>query len=302
MVADRPFLGVMLMLGFCILAPLGDSIAKYLGDTIPLAELLLVRFLAQGILLLPFALSNGGFGGIRGRIFWMTVLRTVLHIIGIAAMFTSLRFLPLADALAIAFVMPFFMLILGKAVLKEEVGARRLIASFVGFLGTLMVIQPSFAVVGLPALLPLVVAVFFAGFVLVTRNIAKEVEPMALQAASGWIAVPILAACILAGYQSGGFAFGLVMPQGIEIWLLALIGVIGTVAHLLMTWSLRFAPSTTLAPMQYLEIPFATIIGYVVFKDLPNGMAAVGILITIAAGVYVILREHHQSRQIPPEV
>ena len=65
-------------------------------------------------------------------------------------MFLSLRFLPLADAVAIAFVMPFIMLLLGKFVLDEEVGSRRLIACVVGFIGTLLVMQPSFAEVGWP--------------------------------------------------------------------------------------------------------------------------------------------------------
>ena len=58
-----------------------------------------------------------------------------------------------------------------------------------------------------------------------------------------------------------------------------------------MTWSLRFAPSATLAPIQYLEIPFATLIGFLVFGDLPNGLAALGIAVTIAAGLYVLHRE-----------
>ena len=68
-------------------------------------------------------------------------------------------------------------------------------------------------------------------------------------------------------------------------------GIIGSFAHLLMTWSLRYAPSATLAPMQYLEIPFATFIGWLIFRDLPNGLAAIGIMITIAAGLYIVLRE-----------
>jgi drug/metabolite transporter (DMT)-like permease len=80
--------------------------------------------------------------------------------------------------------------------------------------------------------------------------------------------------------------------------LLCAIGVIGTLAHLLMTWSLRFAPSATLAPMQYLEIPFATIIGYVVFGDFPNPLASLGIVVTIGAGLYVILRERATARAL----
>ena len=79
------------------------------------------------------------------------------------------------------------------------------------------------------------------------------------------------------------------------------IGVLGTLAHLLMTWSLRYAPSATLAPMQYLEIPIATFYGWVIFSDLPNGLAAVGICITIAAGLYIVFRERSMSR-IAPQV
>ena len=86
------------------------------------------------------------------------------------------------------------------------------------------------------------------------------------------------------------------MPNAFEVWLLLAIGIIGTVAHLLMTWSLKFAPSATVAPMQYLEIPFATLNGFIVFKDLPNGGAALGISITIGAGLYVLYRERTLQR------
>ena len=91
------------------------------------------------------------------------------------------------------------------------------------------------------------------------------------------------------------------LPSSDLNWLLIAIGVLGTVAHLLMTWSLRYAPSATLAPMQYLEIPVATLIGWVIFSDLPDGLAAVGIVITIAAGLYVILRERASARSAPTE-
>ena len=66
---------------------------------------------------------------------------------------------------------------------------------------------------------------------------------------------------------------------------------IGTIAHLFMTWSLRFAPSATVAPVQYVEIPFAAFVGWVVFQDFPNGLALAGIVVTVAAGLYILLRE-----------
>ena len=106
MIADRPLLGMIFMLGFCLLAPLGDSIAKILGESLPLALMVLARFMAQVAILIPLAWATRLKLAMTPRILRLTVLRTLLHIIGIGAMFLSLRFLPLADAISIAFVMP----------------------------------------------------------------------------------------------------------------------------------------------------------------------------------------------------
>ncbi|MEP1209147.1 MAG: DMT family transporter [Rhizobiaceae bacterium] len=299
MTKDRPVLGMMLMLGFCIMAPIGDSIAKLLGSTIPLFQLLWVRFALQALFLLPVVVLTRRPWRTSRRITWLIALRTVLHIIGVGAMFQALRFLPLADAVAIAFVMPFIMLLLGRFVLNEEVGIHRLAACAVGFVGTLLVIQPSFAEVGAAALLPLIVAVDFALFMLVTRQVAKHVDPISLQTISGGMAMAMLALIYAAAAIVGQAEPLLVMPDQTELYLLVAIGLLGTLAHLLMTWSLRFAPSATLAPMQYLEIPIATVIGFIIFADLPNGLAALGIVITILAGLYVVYREHLVGRQAP---
>ncbi|MCR4268532.1 DMT family transporter [Nitratireductor sp. ZSWI3] len=302
MSADRPLLGILLMIGFCAVAPMGDSIAKLLGATIPLIQLLTVRFAAQAVFLFPILWWTGTSIAMSRRAVRLTVLRTALQIVGIGAMFGSLRYLPLADAVAIAFVMPFIMLALGKFFLGEDVGPRRLSACIVGFAGTLLVVQPSFATVGAPAFLPLLVAVSFAGYMLVTRQIAREADPIALQAISGLFAAIGLAALLLANLGLDLPALKLVAPDLREALLLLGVSVFGTFAHLLMTWSLRFAPSATLAPIQYLEIPFATLIGWLVFRDLPNGLAAVGIAITMGAGLYIVFRERAQARPVPAEV
>ncbi len=297
MTQDRPLLGILLMLGFCILAPLGDAVAKLLGEHMPLGLLIFARFAAQVILLMPLVWMGGRIWRMTGRVLRLTFLRTLLHIGGIGAMFTALKHLPLADAIAIAFVMPFIMLMIGKFILNEEVGLRRILACLVGFVGTLLVIQPSFAAVGLHALWPLAVAVIFALFMMVTRQIAKETDPIGLQAVSGGMACVLLAPMLLIGDAFDIDGLQLVMPDLWISFLMVSIGVLGTGAHLLMTWSLRYAPAATLAPMQYLEIPVATLFGWVIFRELPNTMAAVGIGITVAAGLYVILREQSVARQ-----
>ena len=300
MTADRPVLGILLMLGFCVLAPLGDGTAKHLGATVPLLMLVAARFAIQALLLLPLMATGGRRFAMSRRVAGLTVLRTLLPILGIGCMFLALRYLPLADAVAIAFVMPFIMLLLGWFFLGEEVGPRRIGACVVGFAGTLMVVQPSFAAVGAPALLPLAVAVVFALFMLTTRAIAREVDPISLQCVSGIVASVLLVPLLLVFEGSGSPLLDPVLPGARDLWLLVLLGALGTAAHLLMTWSLRFAPTSTVAPMQYLEIPFATAIGFLMFGDFPNGLALLGIAVTVAAGLYVILRERAVSRQAPP--
>ena len=133
---------------------------------------------------------------------------------------------------------------------------------------------------------------------LITRKIAKEADPIALQAISGVIAVALLSPLLCFGLVSGFAPLTLAQPSPVEWQLLALIGLLGTGAHLLMTWSLRYAPSATLAPMQYLEIPVATLVGFWLFSELPDTLAAYGITLTVAAGVYIVLREQAIARRL----
>ena len=298
MIQDKPIVGILLMLGFCIFAPIGDAVAKILGTSVPLAQVVMIRFAVQLVVLLPLVWASRLSLRTGNRLFGYILLRTVLHVLGIWTMFIALTYLPLADAIAIVFVMPFFMLILGKYVLGETVGRTRLIVCVAGFAGTLMVVQPSFATVGWPALLPVFVAANFSVFMLITRRIAKETDPISLQAISGAMAVVLMLPLLVLGPRLGIAALTPMMPTGGQWMLLLAIGLIGSIAHLLMTWSLRYAPSATLAPMQYLEIPFAVMLGLVIFGDLPNALAMLGIAITMAAGLFIVLSEGASQRRL----
>jgi drug/metabolite transporter (DMT)-like permease len=292
MIADRPIIGIAFILGFCLFAPMSDAAAKSIALTTPLLVLLLARYVAQWLLPLPLILSSERSLEMTPKIARIILARSVVHIAGVAVMFSAYRYLPLADALAIAFVFPFIMLVMGKFFLGEQVGVRRLGACTVGFFGTLLIIQPSFATVGSAALLPLLVAFLFALLVLLTRQIAKDYDPVCLQSASGLVSTVILFAAWAATRHLQVFDLQIIMPTTGQAQTLVLIGVFGTLAHLAMTYAVRFAPSTTLAPMQYVELPIATALGWMIFSEFPNGIAAIGILITILCGLAVIYFEH----------
>lgn len=299
---DHPLLGITLMLGFCLLAPFADALAKLLGPEMAVGQLVTLRFAFQAAILVPLTLATGRAWRMDGWTLWLVVLRTLLHILGISFMFSALLYLPLADAVAIAFVMPFIMLLLGYWFLGEEVGLRRLVACAVGFVGTLLVVQPAFTDIGWPALLPLGVAVIFALFMLVTRQIAGTTDPVGMQAVSALMAMAVLVPVMMLTPADSLPALNWTAPSDRGWVLIALMGTAGTFAHLLMTWSLRYAPASTLAPMQYIEIPFATVVGFAIFGDLPGSLASFGIAITIGAGLYIVIRERaiHRARLPAP--
>ena len=300
MISDRPLIGLLFVFAFCLMAPLGDALVKVVGMGAPLMVLLLSRFVFQAVSLAPVVLLSGREFPTDRRIFGLICLRSLFHILGIGMMFTALRLLPLADAIAIVFVFPFILLFLGRFVLGEEVGRDRIIACLLGFGGCLLVIKPSFAEVGIVALLPVAVAFAFSTFMLITRSIAKECDAISLQATSGGISTAMLLFVWLLVWLGAGqgaehaapYDLTIMLPASERIaWLLLAIGALGTAGHLCMTIALRFAPSATLAPLQYVEIPIATFLGWLFFEELPDGLAALGIMITIGAGVFVVMSE-----------
>lgn len=287
MAKDNTRLGLLMMIGFCILAPASDAFAKILGDGVPVLQVVVARFMVQLLLIRRSLWTRRQDTWMRGDRVGLIILRSALLLLAVTFLFLSLRYLPLADAIAIAYVMPF--LVLGVGWLTgDRASPLALGLCLLGFVGTLMVVQPSFSEIGWPALLPITVAIFFTGFMFITRKISKYIDPIDLQAANGICAMAILLPIAIFGQAMEIPILTIVSVSNIELLYLFGVGILGTLAHLMMTWALRFASAPTVAPIQYLEIPFATLYGWLIFKDFPNGLAALGIVITITAGLLVL--------------
>ena len=295
---DRMLAGVALMLGFCITAPLLDVAAKLASDSIPVGQITAARFLVQCVLMAPFVWIMGLSLAVA-RSPWLALCsRAALLLASTFCFIAAIRVMPLADALAIVFIAPFIVLLVGKFSFGEDVGPRRVGAAMVGFVGVLFVIQPSFAAFGPVALFPLGTAVGFAFYILVTRGLSRRMHPVTLQFHTGLIASLLCLPIILLAQGTEAELLDLVWPKGITwIWLFG-VGFFATLSHMMMTYALSLAPSATLAPLQYLELPVATLLGYLVFSDFPNTLALTGIVIIIGAGLYMIHRERVTARQL----
>ncbi|MCU0828658.1 MAG: DMT family transporter [Tabrizicola sp.] len=295
---DRILPGVVLMLAFCALAPLLDVSAKLAAEGgMPVGQITTARFLVQGLLMLPIVLVMGLGLLLSPRALAFIALRAVFLILSTFSFVSGIAVMPVADALAIAFVEPFILLILGSLIFGDQVGPRRIAACAVGFCGALFVIQPSLQVFGLVALWPLGTAFFFAFYMLVTRSIAAYMHPVAMQFHTSWTGLLICLPVMVAFNGSGIGPLDPIWPAGLNwLWLVG-VGFWAAVSHMCMTYALKFAPSATLAPLHYSEIVVAVILGYLIFGDFPNPLTWVGIAIIVASGLYIIHRERVTARQ-----
>lgn len=295
---DRILPGVVLMLAFCMLAPLLDVSSKLAaGGGVPVGQITTARFVVQGALMLPVVLVMGLGWRMDRRVAGLVLLRAVFLILSTFSFVSGIAVMPVADALAIAFVEPFVLLILGRLIFGDEVGPRRIAASAVGFGGALLVIQPSLAAFGLVALWPLGTAFFFAFYMLVTRSLSASMHPVTMQLHTSLAGIAITVPLLFLFDGSGIGPLDAVMPSGVLwLWLFG-VGFWAAVSHMCMTYALKFAPSATLAPLHYLEIVAAVALGYLIFGDFPNVLTWAGIVVIVSSGLYIIHRERLSARQ-----
>jgi drug/metabolite transporter (DMT)-like permease len=289
--ATSPLTGVLLMAAGAALAPGIDVFAKLVPHEIPVAQVTAGRFIVQSSLLLPIAAFMSVLHRPNRAEIGLHLIRAILIMVATGLFFTALRAMPIADAIAVFFVEPFILTLLGAWILKETVGARRIIACIVGFVGALFVIQPSFADTGSVALLPLGTAACFAVYMILTRQMAQKMHPLAMQSYTALAAVALSVPILL--FADGSNIAGLdpAWPSIFAVQMMFGVGVMETIAHLLISFAMVYAPASTLTPLQYLEIVAATILGFMVFDDLPTPTTLFGVLIIIASGLYVLARE-----------
>jgi len=288
---DRTTLGIFAMLGFAAIAPGMDAFAKATPAEVPVGQLLAFRFTVQAAILLPLGVAFGDAGVPRLRE-GLTHVARALAILGATGLFfAALRHMPMTTAIAIFFVEPFVVTLLGAVVLGEPVGRRRVLACVVGFGGALLVIQPSFSDLGWPALYPLGTATLFALYVILTRHIAGRRHPVAVQGWTAFAAAALVLPTLVLFEGSGNTLFDAVRPSAFAWVTLMGVGLMSTLSHLALSVSLRLAPASHVAPFQYFEIVSATTLGLIFFGDFPNRLTWAGIAVIVGSGIYLFARE-----------
>jgi S-adenosylmethionine uptake transporter len=283
--------GLVLCVLSVLISPLIDIFSKLAVTSVPAAEITFFRLFLQALALAPIVLMRGTLFDLTWRKTGLHAARGLLIAVTMIAFVTPLAVMEVADAIAIFFVEPIILTILGSVVLKETIGWRRYTACGVGFLGSLLVIQPSLQEVGPIALLPVVSAFSLALFFLITRQVAQREDPWSMQFHAGLWGTLVVGLLLVLGHTGDIAMLRPVLPDLQNSLYIAGASAVATVAGVLGVYAYRAAPASTLAPLQYLEIVSATAFGWWVFGHFPNGLKWLGIAIIIGSGLYVIWRE-----------
>lgn len=284
---------IIMSIGMLIL-PMIDGIGKYLSmeEAMSPGQVAFYRFLLQTLFTLVLVAGMAGAAALRPKRFWLNFVRGVL--LGAASLlfFSAVKYMPIADALAIFFVEPFILTALSAMALGERVGWRRWTAIGIGFVGAMIVIQPSFARFGPVALYPLGTAALFALYMLLNRALGANDKPMVMQLIAGIGGSMLLAVCLGVGAARGIGDLRPSLPGSmVSVWLVLLLGVTATLGHVLVVQAFQKAPASLLAPFQYLEIISAVIIGYLIFDDVLSPSKWLGIAIIVSSGLFIFRRE-----------
>ncbi|MBO6890591.1 MAG: DMT family transporter [Roseibium sp.] len=279
-----------------LIVPVMDIIAKYLSATLPPLEVTFGRFFFQFLICLVLAIVAGRLLRMRGKQPVVNFLRGVLLAAASLCFFTAVKFMSVATAISIFFIEPMVLTILAALILKEQVGIRRIGAILVGLLGAIVILRPNLAEIGLVSLLPVATAFLFSFYLLLNRLYPVEDDLLTIQFGAGLSGALMLGTALLAGNLAGIEGIAFVVPTPYQVGLLALIGLISFAAHGLVVAAFQRGSASLLAPLQYIEIVSATLFGYLVFSDFPDGPTWLGIALIVGSGLYIAHRERLARR------
>ena len=289
---NQPNLAIVYLLASIGLISLVDTVSKFYTRDLHAIMLVWGYFIAMATFVAGFFFLQGRFDLLSCNRPGLQIARPGFLSGSIACLFVSLTYLPIAEATAIGFTAPLFIIALSVPVLGERVGWHRWLAVLVGLAGVLVIVRPGGSVWHWSAAIALLGAVSFACFQIVTRMLADQDrhQTTLLYTAIGGV-----------GWTSLLVPFFWTTPSSTHIIMFAAIGAMGAGAHFFLLQAFARAEASLLAPFNYSKLIWVTVLGYLAFGDLPGFDTIVGSTIIAAAGLYVLYRENLRAKSTVAE-
>jgi drug/metabolite transporter (DMT)-like permease len=281
--APHPLRGILLIVAAVSTFALMDTAAKYLARTYPVPGIVWARYGAQTLFLVVVLAPRLRLDLLRTRRPGLQLLRGVVLAASTMFFFSALALMPIAEAAAITFLSPLLLTAASAWLLKERVRRSAWAALVAGFVGVLIIIRPGGEVFTPAVLLPLLTAVSFAGYQLLTRQLAGIDSTMTTLFYSAVVGTVLLAPALP--------VYGRLPESALDAALFAVLGVLASVGHFVLIRAFEHAPPSVLAPFVYVQLVAVLALGYLVFGDFPDGWSLLGMAIVVLAGAWIAARQ-----------
>lgn len=283
--------GALWMLASAAVFTVMTLLIRYLGEDYPAALQTFYRQLAGMVVMVPIIMRDPHAVFRTTRPF-ILVFRSVAGTIAMILAFYSYQKLPLADANALSFTRTLWMVPLAAFVLNEKIGPRRISATLIGFLGAVLMLQPAaHGNMGWPAAAALASALLTALTVTGMKVMTRDHSTTTLMAWSSVLGLVLATVPALFVWR---------WPSALDAVLLSAMGVLGLITQACYIRGMTEGDAAVMAPIDYVRLVFAGVLGYALFGDIPNTMAMAGAGVVIASTLYITLREARLGKPKPP--
>ncbi len=301
--ADSPARAAALMVGSLAMLGLQDGIVKIASDHVSLWQFQALRAAFNLVMLVALSRALWGVTLPKVRRLWAVALRSALLVGAMLMFFGGVPYLALSEIAAGLYVFPLFIAVLSHFALGERVGPRRVAAIVAGFAGALLIMKPGGADFTPVSLMPVGAALCYACTILVTRRLCREESPVTLAYGVGvaFLIVGSLGMGVFAGGDPETAAWPYLTTgwRTPELWVFAAVlacSCLNLTANIGLAKAYQTAEASWLAPFDYSYLVFATFWGFVLFGDLPDAAAALGMGLIAGGGAYVAWRERREKR------
>lgn len=279
----NPLKGVALVIAATLLFATADTLGKHLAMLYAATMILAARYLVNLLLVTLVMWPRHRAALWHTHRTGLVLLRGACLALASISMMVALRLMPVAETVAIIYIAPVLVMLAAGTVLKEQVGALGWISAALGFAGVLLIARPGSGLDPLGVALSLINACLSTGYHLLTRVLSKTETTMALMFHTALVgAVVFLTLTLSLGTET--------LPTAVDAVLMLALGALATAGHLMFTSAYREAPASTLAPVNYMHIAFATLLGWLVFQHLPDALGFTGMGLIAAAGLLAAWR------------
>ncbi len=291
----RPILGIALKLVSVVLFAGMTLCVKLLGQAVPIGQTIFVRGVVSVVLLAWLAWHTNQLHLLKTANWRSHALRSLSGTVSMFCLFAAVTMIPLADVTAISFTSPMFLTLLAMVSLGEKIHRFRWTALAIGFVGVLIMLGPhlSFADgASLGALVALGAAMFSAIAMVFLRMMSGGEHAITITFYFSLTFMVLAALTALGGW---------VIPTPMQWLLIILAGLFGVTGQVVMTYSYRYAPASTIAPLDYSNMIMSVILGYVFFAEVPSTSVWIGAPLVVLGGLIILWREYQlKKRPSPP--